>query len=89
MPRFIQDYFKLDPAFFCNSEYLTAALEEDWEFKARNVLSLVEKIECDRLDVMEDEVNAEVRMFISRDQQRVLALDDSALSEETQLIKRH
>ena len=70
--------------YFFNSKSLTMALEGNWEFKARNVCCQ-KIIECDRLDVMEDDANAYVNIFISKDQQQVLALDDTTVSEETWL----
>ena len=37
---------------------------------------------------MEDEANSEVEVYISKDQQRVLALDDNiTVSDETRLTK--
>ena len=71
MPLFIRDHFNLDPVFFCNSEALTAALEKDWHFKARNILSSQEQIECDRLNITEYETNVEVEIYISKDQQLI------------------
>ena len=35
IPLFIRGHFNLGPVFFCNSGTLTAALEGDWDFKAR------------------------------------------------------
>ena len=88
MPLFIRDHLKLDPSFFCNSSALTEALEGDWDFKQRKFLSAEEKIEGDRLDEMENEANAEIEVYISKDHQRALTLDDdSFVSEETRLTK--
>ena len=88
MPLFIRDHFKLDPAFFCSSEALTEALDGVWDNKKRFFLSSEEKIEGDRLDDMEDQANAEVAVFISKDHQRALTLDDdTVISDETRLTK--
>ena len=88
MPLFIRDHLHLDPDFFCNSTALTEALEGEWDYKKRTFLSSEEKIEGDRLDAMEDEANAEVEVFISKDHQRALTLDDDTIiSEETRLTK--
>ena len=87
LPLFIRDYFKLDPAFFCNSEALTSALEGSWDFATRKFLSADEKIECEHLDMMEAEANAEAEEFISKDQQAAMALDNDDVSTETRLTK--
>ena len=88
MPLFIRDHLKLDPAFFCNSTALTEAMEGEWDYQHRKFLSSDEKIEGDRLDAMEDEANAEAEIFISKDHQRALTMDeDSVVSEETRLTK--
>ena len=54
----------------------------------RKFLSSDERVERKRLDLMEDEVNAEQDVFISKDHQRALAMDeDDKISAETRLIK--
>ena len=88
LPLFIKDHFLLDPAFFCTSEAITDALDGDWNFESRRFLSSDERIERERLDLMEDEVNAEREVFISKDHQRALAMDeDDEISVETRLTK--
>ena len=64
LPLFIRDYFKLDPAFFCSSNILTEALNGDWNFEKREFQTAEEKVENDRLEDLEDEMNAE-RDFLS------------------------
>ena len=73
---FIWDYFKLDPSFFCDSCAITVALDSKWNYTERKFLSVEEKMEMYRLDQMEDEVNADPEIYISKDQQRVLRLDN-------------
>jgi len=88
LPLFIRDHFILDPAFFCTSEAITDALDGDWNFELRKFLSSDERIERENLDLMEDEVNAEPEVFISKDHQRALAMDDDdEVSIETRLTK--
>ena len=87
LPLFIRDHFKLDPAFFCSSASLTEALDGEWSLSSRTFLSAEEKIEFDKLELMEDEINAEPEIFISKDHQRALALDDDDFSAETRLTK--
>ena len=64
LPQFIHDHFQLGPAFFRTSEALTEAMEGDWNFTTRMLLSAQEKIDVDRLDNMEEEVNAVPVSFI-------------------------
>ena len=87
LPLFIRGHFKLDPAFFCSSDFPTDALNGDWDFSTRKYLSSEEKIERDILDEMEDEANAEVEICIFKDQQRALALDTDDISMDTRLTK--
>ena len=87
LPLFIRDHFKLDPAFFCTSEALTLALSGEWDYASRKFLSADEKLESDRLDLMEAEANAETEVFISKDQQIAMALQDEDISVETRLTK--
>ena len=68
MLLFIRDRVNLDPAFFWNSETLTAALDGYSDFKSLNFLSFKENIKYDQLDIMEDEANVEVEICISKDQ---------------------
>ena len=62
-------------------------MEGDWDFKTRKFLSADEKEELDRLDEMEDAALAEVDVFVSKDQQKAMALDEDDISEETRLTK--
>ena len=87
LPQFIRDHFHLEPAFFCTSTALTEAMEGDWTFETRKFLSAQEKLEIDRLDDMEEEVNAVPVEFISKDHQAALALDNDDYSAETRLTK--
>ena len=87
LPLFIRDYFKLDPAFFCTSDAITSALAGDWDYESRKFLSAAEKIEADKLDLMEIEALADHDPFISKDQQLALALSSDDVSEETRLTK--
>ena len=87
LPLFIRDYYKLDPAFFCSSEALTDAMEGSWTFSTRQFLTAQEKMEIDRLDEMEMEINAEPQGFISKDHQRAMAMDTDDVSIETRLTK--
>ena len=87
LPLCIRDHFNLDPYFFCSSDSITEALNWDWDFSARKYLSSKKRIERDRLDEMDDKVNAEVKMLISKDQQRALTLDTNKVSVETCLTK--
>ena len=87
LPLFIRDYCKLDPAFFCSSEALTDAMEGSWTFSTRQFLTAQEKMEIDRLDEMEMEINAEPQGFISKDHQRAMAMDTDDVSIETRLTK--
>ena len=87
LPCFIKDYFELDPAFFCTSDALLEALAGSWDYTSRKFLSAQEKMEADRLDDMEAEVNAEPTAFISKDHQRAMALDTDEVSIETRLTK--
>ena len=67
LPLFIRDHFKLDPAVFYSFDSLTDTLNGNCNFSERKYLSSEEDIERDRLDEMEDEVSAEVEIFISKD----------------------
>ena len=87
LPHFIRDHFKLEPAFFCTSMALTEAMEGDWNMATRKFLSAQEKMEVDRLEDMEGEVNAVPIAFISKDHQQALAMDDDEVSVETRLTK--
>ena len=84
---FIRDHFKLDPAFFCTSDALTTALNGEWDFDSRQFISAEEKIESDKLDLMESEAQAEYEPFLSKDQQMVMALPNDKISVETRLTK--
>ena len=55
--------------------------------KARTFLSPAKKEERDRPDMMENEANAEVQVYLSKDQHRTLALDGDDILEETRLTK--
>ena len=87
LPLFIRDYFRLEPAFFCTSAALTEALEGDWNYDTRKFLSAQEKMEIDRLDDMEEEVNAVQVQYISKDHQHALAMEEDDVSVETRLTK--
>lgn len=87
LPLFIRDHFRLDPSFFCSSEALTTALAGDWNYNSRSFLSAEEKVENDKLDLMEAEACAENEQFISKDQQIVMALPDDEFSVETRVTK--
>ena len=87
LPHFIRDYFKLEPDFFCTSTALTEAMEGDWTFATRKFLSAQEKIETDRLEDMDGEVNAVPVAYISKDHQQALAMDFDEVSVETRLTK--
>ena len=87
LPHFIRDFFQLDPAFFCTSTALTEAMEGDWNFTSRKFLSAQEKMEIDRLEDMDEEVNAVPISFISKEHQQALAMDDDEVSAETRLTK--
>ena len=87
LPLFIRDYFKLEPDFFCSSEALTDALNGDWDFAKREFQTVDEKVENDRLDNLENEMNAEREIFISKEHQIAMALDDDIISVETRLTK--
>ena len=87
LPHFIRDYFHLDPAFFCTSTALTEAMDGEWKLATRKFLSAQEKMEVDRLDDMEEEVNAVPVAFISKDHQQALAMDEDEVSVETRLTK--
>ena len=58
LPLFIWDQL-LDPAFFCSSNTLTEALNGDCDFKNREFQTVEEEMENDRLDDLENEMNAE------------------------------
>ena len=87
LPLFIRDHFRLDPAFFCDSDLITSTLEGEWSYKERRFLSANEKLESDKLDLMEIEALAEAPEFISKDQQLAMQLDDDDASKETRLTK--
>ena len=87
IPLFIRDFYKKAPEFYCDGTSIQAAMEGDWDFKTRKFLSADEKEELDRLDEMEDAALAEVEVFVSKDQQKAMALDEDDISEETRLTK--
>ena len=87
LPLFIRDHYQLDPAFFCSSEALTDSLGGSWNYDTRIFISAHEKMEVDRLDEMEMEVNAEAHVFISKDHQQAMAPDTDEISVETRLTK--
>ena len=85
---FIRDYLKVDPTFFLDLEAITSALNGEWDYATRKFMSTEEKMECNRLDTMKDEVNAEVEVYISKYQQRAFVLNnDTAVSDKTRLTK--
>ena len=87
LPHFIRDHFGLEPDFFCTSAAMTEAMDGDWHFSTRKFLSAQEKMEMDRLDDLEEEVNAVPMQFISKDHQQALAMDNDEVSVETRLTK--
>ena len=87
LPLFIKDFFKIDPGFFCDSEFLAEVFQGEWCYSKRTFLSPDEKEERDRLNTMEDHANAEIQIFISKDQQIALAMDTDDVSVETRLTK--
>ena len=87
LPHFIRDFFKLEPAFFCTSTALTEAMDGDWTFSTRKFLSAQEKMEIDRLEDMDEEVNAVPIAYISKEHQQALAMDNDEVSVETRLTK--
>ena len=62
-------------------------MEGDCNFQTRKFLSAQEKI--DRLDDIEEEVNAVPTPFISKDHQKALVMDDDEVSVETRLTKEN
>ena len=64
---------------------MTEAMESDWYYKTRKFLSSDEKIETGRFDLMEDEINIESEIFISKDYQHTLALGNVKVSTEIRL----
>ena len=87
LPLFIKDFFKIHPGFFCDSEFLAEVFQGEWCYSKRTFLSPDEKEERDRLNTMEDHANAEIQIFISKDQQIALAMDTDDVSVETRLTK--
>jgi hypothetical protein len=87
LPLFIRDHFKLDPEFFCSSTALADALNGNWDFEKREFQTLEEKVEHDRLDDLENEMNAEQEIFISKEHQMAMALDDDIILVKTRLTK--
>ena len=87
LPLFIRDYYKKSPDFFCDSELVRSALEGEWNFSSRRFLSADEKEENQRLEEIEDAALAEVEIFISKEQQKLMATDKDDISVETRLTK--
>ena len=87
LPLFIRDFFRISPSFFCDSIFLSETHHGEWDFATRKFLSSDEKEENDRLNFMEDNANAEVQVYISKDQQIALAMDTDDISVETRLTK--
>ena len=87
LPLFIRDFFKLPPDFFCDGDFIQSSTDGEWDATKRTFLSSDEKEEIDRLDDMENMAIAEVEVFVSKDQQKAMAMDDDDISEETRLTK--
>ena len=87
LPLFIRDHFKFDPVFFCNSELLTKALDGELDFEVRSFLSLENKVDFDRLNLMEDKINTETVAYISKNHQQSMAMDNDEILDETRITK--
>ena len=87
LPLFIRNPFKLDPVFFCNSESLTEALDGELDFEVRSYLSLENKVDFDRPNLMEDKINTETVAYISKNHQRSMAMDNDEILDETRITK--
>ena len=64
LPLFIRDYFKLDPAFFCSSDFLNETITGDWNIKTRVFQTCEEITENEGFDKMENEMNTEEEICI-------------------------
>lgn len=88
LPRFIKSYFGLDPKFFCSSKFLAEAKQVSWSASRRSFLTMEEKLEDKKLDSLETMVTATKPVFISKDHQRALAINENdAASEDSKLTK--
>ena len=87
LPLFIRDHYKKSPDFFCDSAFIQNVLEGEWSYASRKFYSAEEKEERNRLDEMEDAALAEVEIFVSKDQQKAMAIDEDDVSDETRLTK--
>ena len=59
----------------------------EWKFETRVFQTREEKAENEELDKMENKMNAEQEIFISKDHQLAMALDNDIISAETRLTK--
>ena len=60
LPLFIRDIFKLKPAFFCSSYFLTEALMGSWNFNKFIFMTKEDKIEFEILEEMEEKMNVNI-----------------------------
>ena len=86
-PLFIRDHFKLDPTFFCSSHAIADATEGSWDFETRKFLSSEEKEELARLGHMEGTMMVTKVIFISKDHQQAMGMDDNKRLFESRLTK--
>ena len=88
LPLFIRDHFKLDPLYFCGTEFMTECLAGEWDLKSRSFLTLEEKDEKNKFAHLIDTVTAEREVFIPEKHQQAMAVEgDNVDSVETRLTK--
>ena len=85
LPALIRDELRLDPHFFCNSEFIADVQAGHWDPTKRLFQTQEEKDECDQLAEFEDQAEAEVVEYVSPEHQKALALDGESIGDATKM----
>ena len=88
LPALIRDELRLDPHFFCNSEFIADVLTGHWDPAKHLFQTQEEKDGCDQLAEFEDQAEAEVVEYISPEHQKALALDGESIGDATKMTMR-
>ena len=86
-PLFIRDCFKLGSEFFCSSEIVIECLQGIRCFEKRSLPTEEEKLENERLNLMEELMEAEQKINTSKDFQRTSTMENDKISMEPRLNK--
>ena len=79
LPLFIHDFFKLKLDFFCSSDYFTES-QSQWDFGKGTFVTEDEKHENDQLITLEESMEKQQDIYISKDHKRSLAMENDEVS---------